>query len=459
MEDNLWLNQYVPVVKRGSRYLFGSGGFMSVEESEFITLDEAQAHVLDELAAGKAMSEDKLSKVFGNDIVAGFIKSNILTARCMDADSIYSRSKAYYFFNKMGNVQEVLRDKQVLILGCGGIGSHVAWNLTVMGVGHITLVDFDTVEISNLNRQLLYDMKDAGKLKVEALKDKLLKINPDVDIDTVPLRIWSEEELEQTVSRRSYDLVIKSVDSPARFPLWLDNVCRRHRLKYIAGITVSSNPLIGPTFIPGVSAGYTEFFEENDEYSHVSGISLSIGIIMYHISSEISIEAFKVLSGRGKLKYLNCIHALDDMNNTVLKLTPKKPPRDYNEADNLPMNILCMIIILILSMFTIASRNFVYTWINLALALISPYFIYRTGSKVIRSGFLNMLTLLVGNSFILLSGSSPIDISRFQLPVLLISLFASMSLYVLLGLSLMSIVNWLFDKLRFPKRVSKGEEA
>ncbi len=459
MEDKLRLNQYVPVVKRGNRYLFGNSGFMSMEESEFITLNEDQANVLDELAAGRAMPEDKLSDVFGNDMVAGFKKSNILTDRDIDTDSIYSRSKAYYFFNKMGNVHDALRSRHVLILGCGGIGSHVAWNLAVMGVGHLTLLDFDVVEVSNLNRQLLYDLEDAGRPKVEALKEKLLKINPDVDIDTVEARIWSEEELERVVIQRPYDLIIKSVDSPARFPLWLDNVCRRHGLKYIAGITVSSNPLIGPTFIPGISAGYTDFFEESDEYNHVSGISLSIGIIMYHISSEISIEAFKVLSGKGKLKYLNCIHALDDMNNSVLKLTPKKPPRKFIETDNMPMNVLCMVIILIMSMLTLASSNFIYTWINLAFALISPYFIYRTGLKVIRSGFLNMLTLLVGNSFILLSGRSPIDISRYQLPILLISLFASMSLYVLIGLSLMSIVNYLLDKIRFSKRMIKGEKA
>ncbi len=73
----------------------------------------------------------------------------------------------------------------VLIAGVGALGSVVAISLTQMGIGKLILCDFDTVEISNLSRQLLFQESDIGKLKVEAAREKLALINPEVEIQAI----------------------------------------------------------------------------------------------------------------------------------------------------------------------------------------------------------------------------------------------------------------------------------
>ena len=80
--------------------------------------------------------------------------------------------------------QHALSHARVLLLGVGGVGCPVALYLTAAGVGSLTLVDNDTVEASNLNRQVLYNSADIGRSKVEAAADFLKKLNPDLDLQT-----------------------------------------------------------------------------------------------------------------------------------------------------------------------------------------------------------------------------------------------------------------------------------
>lgn len=79
----------------------------------------------------------------------------------------------------LGNkFQQKLKEKSVAIVGLGGLGSAVAYYLVAAGVGKIKLIDKDKVELSNLNRQILYTTEDVGKFKVEAACEKLSRLNP-----------------------------------------------------------------------------------------------------------------------------------------------------------------------------------------------------------------------------------------------------------------------------------------
>ena len=80
--------------------------------------------------------------------------------------------------------QKILTESSILIAGVGGLGSAVADGLTRAGIGKLILVDNDNVEISNLNRQILFDRNDIGKTKVEVAKKKLQAINPNLEITT-----------------------------------------------------------------------------------------------------------------------------------------------------------------------------------------------------------------------------------------------------------------------------------
>src|SRR3990170_4766722 len=81
-----------------------------------------------------------------------------------------------------GEGQRKLMDARVLVIGAGGLGSPAAMYLAAAGVGTIGLVDFDRVELSNLQRQLLHDTDDVGRPKVESARDRLADLNPDVEV-------------------------------------------------------------------------------------------------------------------------------------------------------------------------------------------------------------------------------------------------------------------------------------
>jgi len=93
--------------------------------------------------------------------------------------------------------QERLRRSRVLIVGLGGLGSAVAMYLAAAGVGRLTLVDFDKVDLSNLQRQIVHRTADIGRPKVESARDTLLALNPLVVIITVPKMLDDAELLER----------------------------------------------------------------------------------------------------------------------------------------------------------------------------------------------------------------------------------------------------------------------
>ena len=87
--------------------------------------------------------------------------------------------------------QALLSEGRVAIAGLGGLGSNVAYALARIGVGHLHLIDFDVVDITNLNRQQ-YFMEHLGMYKTDALKSLLLKINPYLDIQTDCVKVTEE---------------------------------------------------------------------------------------------------------------------------------------------------------------------------------------------------------------------------------------------------------------------------
>ncbi len=104
-----------------------------------------------------------------------------------------------------------ISQQHVIIFGIGGVGSWCAESLVRSGIGHITLVDSDKVCASNVNRQAMATCSTIGKVKVEAMKDKLLSINPELDIIIIQ-GIYCAETREQFQLER-YDYVVDAIDS------------------------------------------------------------------------------------------------------------------------------------------------------------------------------------------------------------------------------------------------------
>lgn len=106
---------------------------------------------------------------------------------------------------------ERIAQKRVIIFGVGGVGSWCAESLVRSGISRLTIVDSDCVSITNVNRQLMATTKTVGQVKVDALKERLLSINPKAEI-TALQQVFSEETAE-SFQLDTYDYIIDAIDS------------------------------------------------------------------------------------------------------------------------------------------------------------------------------------------------------------------------------------------------------
>lgn len=109
-----------------------------------------------------------------------------------------------------GMGQEKLLNSRVLLVGAGGLGSPAALYLAAAGIGTIGLMDFDDVDMSNMQRQILHSMKDVGRPKVESGKDRMNSINPDVNVIPIRKRVDSDNVMEIF---KDYDVILDGCDN------------------------------------------------------------------------------------------------------------------------------------------------------------------------------------------------------------------------------------------------------
>ena len=106
--------------------------------------------------------------------------------------------------------QRALKRSRVLLVGAGGLGSPVALYLAAAGVGTLGLVDFDTVDLSNLQRQILHGSAGIGSSKIDSARDRLLDVNPNVSIEPYATRLTSQNALGIA---RGYDVIVDGTDN------------------------------------------------------------------------------------------------------------------------------------------------------------------------------------------------------------------------------------------------------
>jgi len=127
-----------------------------------------------------------------------------------------SRYSRHIIMPQVGSVgQRKLLESKVLIVGAGGLGSPISIYLTLAGVGTLGIVDFDTVDVTNLQRQILHHNDDIGRPKVESARDTLLAYNPDVNVIAHEEPITSENAMRIMAD---YDVIVNGADNfPARY--------------------------------------------------------------------------------------------------------------------------------------------------------------------------------------------------------------------------------------------------
>ncbi len=218
--------------------------------------------------------------------------------------------------------QERLRQARVLVIGLGGLGSPVSMYLAASGVGELVLVDFDHVELSNLQRQVIHSSADIGRDKVESARDRLVALNPEVKV-TTRAYVLDDDELAEEISRSN--VVVDASDNfETRFAL--NALCYRAGTPLVSGAAIRMEGQVGVFDPRDAESGcyrclYTDESGEGEACSQVGVLAPLLGII----GSVQATEAIKLIveTGRTLAGRLLVLDALE-MEWRMLRL-PKDP--------------------------------------------------------------------------------------------------------------------------------------
>jgi adenylyltransferase/sulfurtransferase len=176
------------------------------------------------------------------------------------SDSRYARQIALAEFGAEGQAR--LGRARVLVVGMGGLGCPAALYLATSGVGRLHLNDFDRVDETNLPRQILFEPKDVGELKVEAAKGRLTALNPAVEIVTLPERLDASALLAAV---GEVDVVLDGTDNLAtRFAV--NRACVARRVPLVSGAAVRVEGQVAVFTFQGDGPCYACLYDDEDEW-------------------------------------------------------------------------------------------------------------------------------------------------------------------------------------------------
>ncbi|OPY79301.1 MAG: Molybdopterin-synthase adenylyltransferase [Syntrophorhabdus sp. PtaU1.Bin058] len=217
----------------------------------------------------------------------------------LDRDELvrYDRQLRIPDFGEEG--QKRLKNSHVVIAGVGGLGCASATYLAAAGVGHITIVDFDVVELSNLNRQVLYWEEDLGARKVTVAQKKLSRLNPAIEITPICTEI-TEENVDNVID--GAQVVVDGLDRLSG-RLALNAACVKKGTPYVYGGVSRLRGMV-TTIIPGETPCLACFNPEGPQGLGVLGITPAL------IANLQALETIKLITGRrpslaGKLLLFN----------------------------------------------------------------------------------------------------------------------------------------------------------
>ena len=195
-----------------------------------------------------------------------------------------------------------LKQSRVLVIGAGGLGSPALLYLAAAGIGKIGIVDFDNVDMTNLQRQVIFTSEDVGKNKADAAADRLKGLNPLIEIKSYPLKITSANALDLL---KDYDVVLDGSDNfPTRY--LINDACVLLRkplvhgsiLKFEGQVSVFNLQKEDKTF----SANYRDLFPQPPSPESIPNCEQAgvLGVLPGMIGSLMANEVIKIITGIGK---------------------------------------------------------------------------------------------------------------------------------------------------------------
>lgn len=217
--------------------------------------------------------------------------------------------------------QEKLKDSRVLIVGLGGLGCAAAQYLASGGVGQMTLVDFDRVSLSNLQRQILYTDENIGQFKVDAAKQRLAQLNPHIAINTINQRLVETAWAELIPN---YDAVLDCTDNVA-IRNTLNQACFQAKVPLVSGSAIRFEGQVSVFDYQPSSPCYhclSQLFGENSLSCVEAGV---ISPIVGVIGSLQALETMKILLSIGQ-SLNGKVLMIDGLNFAIRTLTLQKQP-------------------------------------------------------------------------------------------------------------------------------------
>lgn len=272
LNDNLYIQSY----KNELVLHLPNDESLKVEEKSFLidllyeikkTGSAGQQEVFKQLSINHDISKDEFQEILQTLIDNNIVKFNTKSMhRLSDKELMKYDRQIKSFATLKGNhiddairFQEKIKNSSIGILGVGGVGSYVAYGLTAMGVGKLTLIDYDHIELSNTSRQMLYTENDIGKQKLEVAHQKLSLVNPTTEIVTINKRITKSVDLEMHLNK--VDILILCADTPrGKIVYIVDEACQNKNCPFILGFPSFNQITCGPLIIPNKTRSYAEIF-------------------------------------------------------------------------------------------------------------------------------------------------------------------------------------------------------
>lgn len=197
-----------------------------------------------------------------------------------------------------GKGQAKIANAKVFIIGAGGLGCPVGYYLTAAGIGTIAIIDNDTVEMSNLQRQIAHSVKTIGMLKVESAKKTFEALNPDVNIIALNQRI-SKDNIMDLI--KDYDVVVDGSDNfPTRY--LVNDACVMAGKPLVSGAILRFEGQV-TTIMPGDGPCYRCLFEDPPPPGLVPSCQEAgvLGVLPGVIGGLQATEVLKLILGKGDL--------------------------------------------------------------------------------------------------------------------------------------------------------------
>lgn len=231
----------------------------------------------------------------------------------------YSRQVVLKEFGKRG--QEKLAKSKVAVVGLGGLGTVSSLYLALAGVGHLRLIDQDTVELANLHRQILYTPKDLNCPKAEVSARRLRRTNPLVKVEAVPENVNSQN-VERLLS--GVDCVVDGLDNMQSRYL-VNRACAELRVPYVFGAAIGTEGNLTVFAPPETPCLECVFSNVEDDYIQTCDTRGVLGATPGIIGAMQAMETVKLLTGMGKpLKGKLMICDFSDMYFTTVDIFKRK---------------------------------------------------------------------------------------------------------------------------------------